>query len=60
MSFIAKEQRSNETSFINLIYYYKNPNLSPKNFIGFKGPIHIYSNIKNGETSIKKIGKNQN
>ena len=50
---------SNETSFNNLIYYYKNPNLVPKIIKGFKDPIHIYSNIKNGETSIKKTGENQ-
>ena len=50
---------SNETSFNNLIYFYKNLNLVPKIFIDFKGQIHIYSNIKNGETSIKKTGENQ-
>ena len=50
---------SNETSFNNLIYFYENLNLVPKIFIDFKGQIHIYSNIKNGETSIKKTGENQ-
>ena len=46
---------SKETNFNNLIYYYKNPNLAPINFIDFKGSMYIYNNIKNGETSIEKI-----
>ena len=27
---------------------------APINFLSFKGPLHIYSRIKNGEVSIKK------
>ena len=45
---------SKEIDFNNLIYYFRNPNLAPINFINFKGPIHIY-NIKSGETSTRKI-----
>ena len=45
---------SKEIDFNNLIYYFRNPNHAPINFINFKGPIHIY-NIKNGETSTRKI-----
>ena len=34
--------------------YLLSPNLAPINFIGFRGPVHIY-NIKNSETSTEKI-----
>ena len=46
---------SKEINFNNLIYYSKNPKLTPINFVDFKGPKHIYNNIENGETSIEKI-----
>ena len=48
----------NMSKEINFIYYYKNSNLAPVNFIDFKGPMHMY-NIKNGETSMEEDKKNQ-
>ena len=45
---------NNEISFDNLIYYYKDPNLAPMNFIDFKGAMHVYSNIKMVKHHYKK------
>ena len=45
---------NNEISFDNLIYYYKDPNLAPMNFIDFKGAMHVYSNIKMVKHQYKK------
>ena len=44
-----------QIDFDNLTYYFKGKNISPINFIGFRGPMHIYDNIKNGSTSLEKI-----
>ena len=49
-----------QIDFNNLTYYFKNKNISPINFIGFRGLLHIYNNIKNGNTLLGKIGKDQN
>ena len=48
---------SKQVDFNNLTYKFSSPNLSPINFIGFKGSIHICNNIKNGNTSIEKYRK---
>ena len=48
-----------EIKFKNLIYYFKSPNFSPTNFIGFRGPLSVYNIIKNGNTSIKKLEEEQ-
>ena len=48
-----------QTDFNNLIYYFKGKNISPMNYIGFRGPIHNYNNIKNGNKSIEKIEKDK-
>ena len=46
--------------FNKLSQYYKIPGLAPLNVIGFKGTLHIYSEIKHGEaSSIEKIEKCQ-
>ena len=37
---------SKEIDFKNLVYYFKNKDITPINFIGFRGPMHIYNNIK--------------
>ena len=37
---------SNKIDFNNSTYYYRSTNLAPIIFIGFKGPLHIYSEIK--------------
>ena len=43
-----------KNDFNNLTYYFTSPNLVPINFISFRGPLIIYNEIKNGNTSIKK------
>ena len=45
---------SKQIDFNNLAYYFKDQNIAPINFIRFKGPMHIYIDIKNSNTSIKK------
>ena len=35
-----------QVDFNNLTYYFKGKDISPINFIGFRGPMHIYNNIK--------------
>ena len=49
------QDMSNQIDFNNLTYYFTSLNNNPINFIKFKGPMHIYDHIKNGETSIEKI-----
>ena len=48
-----------EINFNSLNYYFKDKNISPINFSGFTVPMHIYNNIKNGNTSIEKIEEDQ-
>ena len=48
---------SDEIKFNNLTYYFKIQNLTPINFIAFRGQLHIYEEIKN--VSIKKVEENQ-
>ena len=48
-----------EIDFNNFTYYFKNPNLAPINFIGFRGPLHIFEEIKNDNISIKKLEEDQ-
>ena len=35
------------------------PNIAPINFIRFRGPLHIFIEIKNGITSLKKVEEDQ-
>ena len=48
-----------EIDFNNFTYYFKNPNLAPINFIGFRGPLHIFEEIENDNISIKKLEEDQ-
>ena len=43
-----------QIDFNNLTYKFKDENLDPIHFIDFKGPMHIYNNMKNGNTWIAK------
>ena len=38
-------QHEKKNDFNKLTYYYKIPGLAPLNVIGFKGTLHIYSEI---------------
>ena len=45
---------SGEINFNNLTYYFKSSNLVSINFIGFRGPLNIFEETKNGNISIKQ------
>ena len=53
------QKMSHKINFNNLTYYFRSSNLAPINFIGFRGPMHIYNEIKNGNVSIKKAEEDQ-
>ena len=40
---------SDEINFNDLTYNFTSPNLDPINFIGIKGSLNIYNEIKNGD-----------
>ena len=44
-----------QIDFNNLTCYLKSQNLVSINFIGFKGPVYVYNEIKNGNISMEKI-----
>ena len=46
---------SKKIDFKNLVYYSKSKDITPINCIPFRGPMLICNNIKNGNTSIKKL-----
>ena len=48
-----------QIDFNNSTYYFKGKNIFPISFIGFRGPMHIYNDIYNGNTSIEQIEKNK-
>ena len=50
---------SKQLGFNNLICYFKDQNIAPINFISFKDPTRICSNIKNGNTSIKNRARSK-
>ena len=53
---LAKIRESHEPiDFNNLIYHFKNPNISPRNFSEFKGPMHIFKTIHNGNITLDDI-----
>ena len=43
-----QKETGREIDFNNLIYYFKRPNIAPINFVRFKGSLHIFEHIKNG------------
>ena len=48
-----------QIDFNNLSYYFTSPNLALINFISFRGPMHIYNEINNGNISTEKIEEDQ-
>ena len=46
-------------NFNNLTHHFKGLNTAPINFIDFRGRIHIYNEIKNGNISAEKIEEDQ-
>ena len=54
---------SKQIDFNNLNCYFENKELTRTIFISFRGPLHLYKNIYNGNTNIEKAKedrKNQN
>ena len=49
---------SKKIDFNNLTYHYKG-NTAPKTFIGFKGPLGFYKNIKEGYITLEKSKEKQ-
>ena len=49
---------SKQTDFNNLTYHYKGNN-DPKTFVGFKGPLGFYTNIKEGYLTLEKAKEEQ-
>ena len=49
---------SKQNDFNNLTYHYKVKN-APKHFIGFKGPLRFYRNIKEGYITLEKAEEQQ-
>ena len=53
------QNMKDQIDFDNLIYYFITPSLAPINFIRFKGPMHIYNDIKNGDTTLEKTEEDE-
>ena len=53
------QKTSKEIDFNNLIHYFKGPNITTRNFIRFRGPLHIFKGIKNGNILLQKAEKEQ-
>ena len=57
---LAKIRESCEPiDFNNLTYYFKDSRISPVNFFQFKGPMHIFKSIDNGDKTLEDIEKEQ-
>ena len=57
---LARIRESSEPiDFNNLIYHVKNPNISSISFFKFKGPMHIFKSIHNGNATLVDLEKEQ-
>ena len=57
---LAKIRESYEPiDFNNLTYYFKDSRISPVIFFQFKGPMHIFKSIDNGDKTLEDIEKEQ-
>ena len=56
---LAKIRESTKPiDYNNLIYYYQG-NSAPTNFIDYKGPMHIFKKIQNGDINLEDIEEEQ-
>ena len=53
------QKLSDEINFNDLTYHFTGPSLASVDFIGLRGPLNIYHEIKNSNISIKKAKKDQ-
>ena len=51
---------SKQIDFNDLIYYFKNENISSVNFIDFKDLLHLYKDVFNGDVTLTKAEQDQN
>ena len=58
---LAEIRDSTKTIDFNffLTYNFKGPNIAPLNFIGFKGPLHIFPSIHDGCITLEYVEKDQ-
>ena len=56
---LAEIRHFPEIDFNNLKYTFKDPNNKPISFIGFKGPLHIFKSIHDGNISLEDVEKDQ-
>ena len=56
---LAEIKSSPKIDFNNLKYTYKDPNNNLMDFIGFKGPLHIFKSIYNGNITLEDLEKDQ-
>ena len=50
---------SKEIYFNNLTYHFKGSDIPTMNFIDFRGPMHIYNEVKNANISTEKTEEDQ-
>ena len=50
---------SKEIDYSKLIYHYITPGIKPTNATEFRGPLHIFKEIKNGDKTIQTAEKEQ-
>ena len=53
------QKASKDIDFNNLVHYFKGPDIVRINFIRFKGPLHIFNEIKNSNI-LKKVEDQKN
>ena len=53
------EKISKQIDFSNLTYYFKSLNITPINFIRFRGPLHTFKEVKSGSISLQKAEEEQ-
>ena len=51
---------SKQIDLNNLTYYFRDKIISPINFIGFKAPLHLYRDIRDGNIKLAKAKEDQN
>ena len=56
---LAEIKNSAKIDFNNLKYTFKDRNNNPIDFIGFKGPLHIFESIYNGSITLENVEEDQ-
>ena len=56
---MAEIRNSSKIDFSNLKYTFKDFHNAPIDFIGFKGPLHVFKSIHNGDIPLEDVEKEQ-